>query len=70
MINRKDDEQDLSIEDWKKIIKEKFKKQHIFVVTLIEGETLLSPDIITTFCDEMPKKRLFCYKWYISITKF
>ena len=39
-INRKEDEQDLSIEDWKSIIKEKFKKQHIFVVTLIGGEPL------------------------------
>ena len=55
-LNRKDDEQDLSIKDWKKIIKEKFKKQHIFVVTLVGGEPLLRPDIIKTFCDEMPKR--------------
>jgi hypothetical protein len=55
-LNRKNDEKDLSIEDWKKIIKEKFKKQHIFVVTLVGGEPLLKPDIIKLFCDEMPRR--------------
>jgi len=43
-LNRKNDEKDLSIADWKKIIQEKFKKQHIFVVT------------IKLFCDEMPRR--------------
>jgi len=51
-LNRKNDEQDLSIEDWKKIIKEKFKKQHIFVVTLVGGEPLLRPDIIKAFYED------------------
>src|SRR5215207_10205549 len=55
-LNRKNDEKDLSIEDWKKIINEKFKKQHIFVVTLVGGEPLLRPDIIKLFCDEMPRR--------------
>ena len=55
-LNRKNDEQDLGVEDWKKIIKEKFKKQHIFVVTLVGGEPLLRPDIIKAFCDEMPRR--------------
>ena len=55
-LNRKNEEQDLGVEDWKKIIKEKFKKQHIFVVTLVGGEPLLRPDIIKAFCDEMPKR--------------
>ena len=55
-LNRKNDEQDLSIEDWKRIVKDKFKKQHIFVVTLVGGEPLLRPDIIKTFCDEMPRR--------------
>jgi len=55
-LNRKNDEKDLSIEDWKKLIKEKFKKQHIFVVTLVGGEPLLRPDIIKLFCDEMPRR--------------
>ena len=55
-LNRKNDEQDLSIEDWKNIIKENFKKQNIFVVTLVGGEPLLRPDIIKAFCDEMPRR--------------
>jgi Fe-coproporphyrin III synthase len=55
-LNRKNDEKDLSITDWKKIIQEKFKKQHIFVVTLVGGEPLLRPDIIKLFCDEMPRR--------------
>ena len=55
-LNRKNDEKDLSIEDWKKIINDKFKKQHIFVVTLVGGEPLLRPDIIKLFCDEMPRR--------------
>ena len=55
-LNRKNDEQDLDVEDWKMIIQEKFKKQHIFVVTLVGGEPLLRPDIIKVFCDEMPRR--------------
>jgi Fe-coproporphyrin III synthase len=56
-LNRKNDEQDLGVEDWKKIIEEKFKKQHhIFVVTLVGGEPLLRPDIIKVFCDQMPRR--------------
>ncbi|HET7643979.1 MAG TPA: radical SAM protein, partial [Nitrososphaeraceae archaeon] len=55
-MNRKNDEKDLGVEEWKKIIKAKFKKQHIFVVTLVGGEPLLRPDIIKVFCDEMPRR--------------
>ncbi|MGZ5500415.1 MAG: radical SAM protein, partial [Nitrososphaeraceae archaeon] len=55
-LNRKNDEKDLSIADWKKIIQEKFKKQNIFVVTLVGGEPLLRPDIIKLFCEEMPRR--------------
>ena len=54
-LNRKE-EQDMSMEDWKKIIKEKFNKQHIFVTTLVGGEPTLRPDIIEVFCKEMPNR--------------
>ncbi|MGI0050006.1 MAG: radical SAM protein, partial [Nitrososphaera sp.] len=54
-LNRKE-EQDMSVEDWKKIIKEKFNKQHIFVTTLVGGEPTLRPDIIEVFCKEMPNR--------------
>src|ERR1044072_6663931 len=55
-LNRKNDEKDLGVEEWKKIINEKFKKKHIFVVTLVGGEPLLRPEIIKLFCDEMPRR--------------
>src|SRR5437870_13508797 len=54
-LNRKE-EQDMSVEDWRCIIKEKFKKQRIFVTTLVGGEPMLRPDIIELFCEEMPKR--------------
>ncbi len=51
-LNRKE-EQDMSVDDWRKIIKEKFNKQHIFVTTLVGGEPTLRPDIIEVFCEMM-----------------
>lgn len=54
-LNRKE-EHDLGVEDWKKIIDNTFKKQNIFVVTLVGGEPLLRPDIIQLFCNEMPRR--------------
>lgn len=55
-LNRKDNDLDLGVEEWRKIIKEKFKKQHIFVVTLVGGEPTMRPEIIELFCKEMPKQ--------------
>src|SRR5215471_5817835 len=37
-LNRKNDTQDLSAQDWRMIIRNTFKKQKIFVVTLVGGE--------------------------------
>jgi Fe-coproporphyrin III synthase len=54
-LNRKE-EQDMTVEDWKKIIKEKFNKQHIFVTTLVGGEPTMRPDILELFCKEMPRR--------------
>ena len=55
-LNRKDDKNDLSSEEWREIIKNTFKKQYIFVVTLVGGEPTLRPDIIQVFCEEMPRR--------------
>jgi MoaA/NifB/PqqE/SkfB family radical SAM enzyme len=56
-LNRKNDGQDsLSAEEWRVIIRNTFKKQHIFVVTLVGGEPTMRPDIIEVFCEEMPKR--------------
>ncbi len=53
-LNRKESEPDMTVEDWRKIIKEKFNKQHIFVTTLVGGEPTLRPDLLELFCKEMP----------------
>jgi MoaA/NifB/PqqE/SkfB family radical SAM enzyme len=55
-LNRKNDSGDLSAQDWKIIIANTFKKQKIFVVTLVGGEPTMRPDIIEAFCEEMPKR--------------
>ena len=54
-LNRKE-EQDMTVEDWRKIIKDVFKKNHIFVTTLVGGEPTMRPDIIELFANEMPKR--------------
>jgi MoaA/NifB/PqqE/SkfB family radical SAM enzyme len=54
-LNRKE-EQDLTAEDWRRIIKSTFNKQQIFFTTLVGGEPMLRPDIIEVFCKEMPKR--------------
>jgi Fe-coproporphyrin III synthase len=55
-LNRKDDNQDLTVEDWRQTIRKTFKKQHVFVVTLVGGEPTMRPDIIEVFCHEMPRR--------------
>ena len=56
-LNRKNNEKDgLSSEEWRKIIRNTFKKLRIPIVTLVGGEPLLRPDIIEVFCEEMPKR--------------
>jgi Fe-coproporphyrin III synthase len=57
-LNKKSDgEQDhLSAEQWREIIRKTFKKQNIPIVTLVGGEPTIRPDIIQVFCEEMPKR--------------
>ena len=54
-LNRKENE-DLTVEQWKKVIDEKFKKQHVFIVTLIGGEPMMRPDVVELFVNEFPKR--------------
>ena len=54
-LNRKE-EKDLTVDDWKKIIQEKFKKKHVFMVTLIGGEPMMRKDIVELFVKEFPKR--------------
>ena len=55
-LNRKNDAEDLSAEQWRQIIRKTFKKQHIYIVTLVGGEPTMRPDIIQVFCEEMPRR--------------
>jgi hypothetical protein len=55
-LNRKEDNQDLSVEDWRGTIRKTFKKQNLFVVTLVGGEPTMRPDVIDVFCEEMPRR--------------
>jgi MoaA/NifB/PqqE/SkfB family radical SAM enzyme len=55
-LNRKDDARDLSAEQWREIIRSTFKKQSIYIVTLVGGEPTMRPDIIEVFCEEMPRR--------------
>ncbi|HEY7108319.1 MAG TPA: radical SAM protein [Nitrososphaeraceae archaeon] len=55
-LNRKEDNQDLSVEEWRQTIRKTFKKEHLFVVTLVGGEPTMRPDIIEVFCQEMPRR--------------
>ncbi|MGA9149905.1 MAG: radical SAM protein [Candidatus Nitrosopolaris sp.] len=55
-LNRKNENNEMGTEKWREIIKKTFKKQRIFVVTLVGGEPTLRPDIIQVFCEEMPKR--------------
>jgi len=55
-LNRKNDAEDLSAEQWREIIRRTFKKQSIYIVTLVGGEPTMRPDIIEVFCEEMPRR--------------
>ncbi len=55
-LNRKNDAEDLTAEQWREIIKNTFKKQRVYVVTLVGGEPTMRPDIIEVFCEEMPRR--------------
>src|SRR6188508_591567 len=54
-LNRQEDNQDLSVEDWRETIRKTFKKQNLFVVTLVGGEPTMRPEIIDLFCEEVPR---------------
>lgn len=53
---RRNEQDDMDSETWRKIIKETFKKHHVYVVTLVGGEPMMRPDIIKVFCEEMPRR--------------
>ncbi len=54
-LNRKENEE-LTVEQWQKVIDEKFKKNHVFIITLVGGEPTLRPDVIELFVKQFPKR--------------
>ena len=54
-LNRKENEE-LTVEEWQKVIDEKFKKNHVFIITLVGGEPTLRPDVIELFVKQFPKR--------------
>ena len=46
----------MSAERWKQIIRSSFKKQHVYIVTLVGSEPTMRPDIMEVFCEEMPRR--------------
>ncbi len=54
-LNRKENEE-LTVEQWNKVIDEKFKKNHVFVITLVGGEPTMRPDVIELFVKKFPKR--------------
>ncbi len=69
-LNRKNDAEDLSSEHWREIIRRTFKKQHIYVVTLVGGEPTMRPDIIQVFCEEMPRRVCVVTNGTYSLKRF
>ena len=54
-LNRKENDE-LSLQDWKRVIDEKFKRNHIFMVTVVGGEPLMRGDVVELFANEFPKR--------------
>jgi Fe-coproporphyrin III synthase len=69
-LNREDDNEDLSVEDWRQTIRKTFKKQNLFVVTLVGGEPTMRPEIIEVFCQEMPRRVCVVTNGYFPLKRF
>ncbi len=55
-LTRDGKKKELGPEDWKGIIHNRIKKNHILQVNLVGGEPLMRPDIIDVFNSELPGK--------------
>lgn len=55
-LTRDGDKPELTADNWRDIISEKIKKNHILQVNIVGGEPLLRPDILEVFNQELPGK--------------
>lgn len=68
-LNRKENEE-LTVSQWSDIIRDKFKKQHVFIVTLVGGEPTLRPDVIELFVKEFPKRACIVTNGTLPLKKY
>ncbi len=54
-LNRKENEE-LTVDQWREVIEKKFKKNHVFIITLVGGEPMMRPDVVELFVKEFPKR--------------
>ena len=54
-LNREENE-DLTLDQWKEVIENKFKKNHVFIITLVGGEPMMRQDVVELFVKEFPKR--------------
>ena len=54
-LNRKEGD-GLTAGQWKDVIDAKFKKNHVFVVTVVGGEPLMRPEVVELFVKEFPNR--------------
>jgi len=54
-LNREENE-DLTLDQWKEVIEDKFKKNHVFIITLVGGEPMMRQDVVELFVKEFPKR--------------
>lgn len=54
-LNRKEND-DLTLEEWKDVIEDKFKRNHVFIITLVGGEPMMRQDVVELFVREFPKR--------------
>lgn len=68
-LNRKENEE-LTLSQWKEIIETKFKKNHVFIITLVGGEPTLRPDVVELFINEFPKRVCLVTNGTIPLKKY
>ena len=69
-LNRKEEKNELSVPEWRQRIRETFKKQHLFVITLVGGEPTMRPEIIELFCEEMPRQVCVVTNGFFPLKRF
>lgn len=67
---RRNETNDLSVEEWKKIIDRTFKKHNVYVVTLVGGEPMLRKEVIELFCNELPYRICVVTNGTMTIQRF